>query len=76
MNPSKELIAAIKDVTIINGRVVSVIGNKVGVSTSEGVVTSFVVDGITLVIGDTVVLKNGVISGKLRPAGSVPVYFL
>lgn len=58
----------------LSGRVLSQDGFVATVATRKGVVTLDIPSGIVLIVGDQVRLAGGVITGKIRDPGTIPVF--
>lgn len=62
--------------TVKTGTVLSVSGQAVQVNTASGVVDARSVDATTYRAGDEVLLRGGIVSGRVRAAASVPIYYV
>lgn len=77
MNPAIELLKRLgqRPANIV-GTVVAVEGQAVKVRTSRGLVDARSVDATTYRPGDEVLLRDGIVQGRIKQASEVPVYFV
>lgn len=75
MNPHLELkrLLTAGDAPV-TGAVMSVSGAVMKVRTPQGVIDARSVDGATYRAGDEVLVRDGIVRGRVTPAASVPVY--
>ncbi len=58
------------------GEVVAIAGVNVSVSTPSGIRTVSNAGGVAIKTGDRVVVVGGVVEGKTKAAGKIPVYII
>lgn len=77
MNPYLELRRLLqRQAASVTGSVVSVSGQALKVRTAQGVIDARSVDATAYNAGDEVMLRDGVVRGKVKPINSVPVYYV
>jgi hypothetical protein len=78
MNPAlalKQLIAGGRP-SNLTGTVLTVDGQTLKVRTARGIIDGRSVDATTYRAGDEVLMRDSIVQGKVKPAASVPVYFV
>lgn len=76
MNPYLELRQMLGERTqTLTGTVLSVDAQAVKVRTAQGVIDARSIDG-AFSVGDDVLIKGGIVQGRVKPAASVPIYYV
>lgn len=60
----------------LTGTVLTVNGQGLKVHTGQGVVDARSVDATTYRAGDEVLLRDGIVMGRVAPESSVPIYYV
>lgn len=58
----------------ITGTVLTVAGQSLAVQTARGTIEARSPDATVYLAGDEVLLRDGIVLGRVKPAASVPVY--
>lgn len=75
MNPFLEFRRLVQGSRIVTtGAVVEVDGQTIRVRTRAGVIDARAVDSTLYIAGDEVLLREGLIQGKVRALSTVPIY--
>jgi len=62
--------------TQMTGTVVSVSGQAIQVRTAQGVIDARSVDATTYRADDEVLIRDGIVRGKVKSISSVPIYYV
>lgn len=76
MNPIRKLTALLDKSVTNTGTVVARRGASVSVSTGKGLISVTIEDLHTYAVGDTVMVKDGAIVGKVTRRDKLPVFYV
>lgn len=77
MNPAKELRRLLAGAPqTLTGTVIAVDGQALKVRTAHGVRDAKSVGDATYRVDDEVLVKDGIVQGRVTPAAQVPVYYV
>ncbi len=76
MNPATQLVSQFVKNLDSDGRVLSVSGESVKVSTPNGIIETTLKINSDVKVGDSVKVSNGQIIGRKKRESSLPIYYL